>query len=132
MQRARPPFGYGPYEPPGFGGGRPAVIVWYRIYALAVVALYASIFVLWQFWVPSAADGDMTVADATSLMLLGIFGLVFGAFFLLAAFVPYKPWGWTVGLVAICLGLSSCLIVVTIPLLIHWMKPATKAAFGRL
>jgi hypothetical protein len=51
---------------------------------------------------------------------------------LCAAMVPYKPWGWTVGLLVIGAGLASCMVLFAIPLLVFWLKPETKAAFGRL
>lgn len=137
MPPPRRPFGYEPYVPPGFAGRRPAAIVWYRIYAASVVVLYVGFFVLWQLFVPLGpntapqrvgwtAEGTMAVVALLSVVA------AFAGFFVLAALVPHKPWGWTVGLIAICLGLSSCFIVVTVPLLVFWLKPETKAAFGRL
>ncbi|MBX3198026.1 MAG: hypothetical protein KF894_07760 [Labilithrix sp.] len=130
------PFGYG-YEPPGFSRGRPAVITWYRVYAASVLALYVGFFALWQTLVPAgpeeaAADFQPTLAGSVTVAALGLVGLGLGSLFAVGALVPYKPWGWTVGLIVICLGLSSCTAVAAIPLLIHWMKPQTKAAFGRL
>ncbi|MBX3261565.1 MAG: hypothetical protein KF782_17915 [Labilithrix sp.] len=128
------PFGYG-YAPPGFTRGRPAVITWFRVYAATTLALYVGFFALWQFLAPAGPDEahrQPTLAGDVTTAALGLLVFVFGGLFALGAFVPYKPWGWIVGLVAICLGLSSCTAVFAIPLLIYWMKPETKAAFGRL
>jgi hypothetical protein len=124
------PFGYGPYEPPSSSRGRPAVIVWYRVYAAMTLLLYVGMLVGWTM----INTGDRGHGPETAIMLLIVLGaaLVFGGFYAVAAMVPYKPWGWTVGLIAICLGLSSCLVVFAVPLLIYWMKPEAKAAFGRL
>lgn len=124
------PFGYGAYEPPRSARGRPAVILWYRVYAATTLLLYVGMLVGWTM----LNTGDRPHGPEAALMLLIVLGaaLVFGGFYAVAAMVPYKPWGWTLGLVAICLGLSSCLVVAAVPLLIYWMKPETKAAFGRI
>ena len=131
------PFGYGAYEPPGFERGRPAVITWYRVYAVTMLVLYGGFLVLWLLMTPggpAAAQDGPHAAPATliSLVVVGLVALAIGGFYAIAAMVPYKPWGWTVGLIAICLGLSSCMVLAAVPLLVFWMKPETKAAFGRL
>lgn len=131
----QPPFGY--YEPPPSQRGRPAVITWFRVYAATTLALYIGFFVLWQFLTPSGPNEvhrelHPTLAGALTVAVLGFFVLGFAAIFAVGVFVPFKPWGWTVGLIAICLGLSSCTVVAAVPLLIFWLKPQTKAAFGRL
>jgi hypothetical protein len=131
------PFGYG-YEPPESSQrGRPAVIMWYRVYASVTLLLYVGFLVLWMVMSNAAfssATPNAQTAQASALMMLIVIlvTLFFGFFYVIAALVPYKPWGWTVGLIAICLGISSCMLVAAIPLLIYWMKPETKAAFGRL
>jgi hypothetical protein len=136
MQPTRPPFGYEPYAPPGFEGRRPAFIRWYRLYAASVVVLYVGFFLLWQLFTssgPNAAPQEVGWTVEGTMMVVALSMVVaFSGFFVLAALVPYKPWGWTIGLIAICLGLSSCLMVAAVPLLIFWLKPETKAAFGRL
>mgnify|MGYP001476109940 CR=1 FL=1 len=123
-----PPFGY--YEPPASQRGRPAVIMWFRVYAVATLLLYVSFVGLWVS-LSSGGPGHRP-GEALILLVVGMLMLVCGGFYAIAAMVPFKPWGWTVGLIAICLGLSSCMAVAAIPLLIFWMKPETKAAFGRL
>lgn len=75
---------------------------------------------------PGAAQAQL----ATLLVLLS--SLAFAVLFGVATFVPYKPWGWTIGVVALGLGLTSCMVIFALPLLIYWLKPETKAAFGRL
>jgi hypothetical protein len=133
---AQQPFGYVPYEPPRSQAGRPAVITWFRIYSATTVLFYLSFFAIWQFMAPSGKaggrHGHMEPTQLGFLVGIGLFVLLFGGLFAVGALVPYKPWGWVVGLVAICLGLSGCLAPFAIPLLIFWMKPETKAAFGRL
>jgi CHASE2 domain-containing sensor protein len=124
------PFGY---QPPTTMGGRPAVITWFRVYAWTTLVFIGLIGVLaaWQYLAPSGP----TAGPPRSVVIL--FGLVivtlaFGSFHAVAATVPYRPWGWTVGLIAICLGLGGCAMFAAIPLLVFWLKPETKAAFGRL
>ncbi len=129
------PFGY--YEPPPSQRGRPAVITWLRVYAVTILALYLGIFALWQFLTPAGPNEPShglhaTPAGVATVVVLGLLVVGFAALHAVAAFVPYKPWGWTVGLLAICLGLSSCTALAAVPLLVFWLKPETKAAFGRL
>jgi hypothetical protein len=134
MQGDPQPFGYGPYAPPEATGSRPAVITWYRVYASMMVMLYVGFLVLWLFLTPSSGTGTGAANPEVVISLLIVLGVVllFGGFHAVAALVPYKPWGWTVGLVAICIGLTSCTAVAAVPLLIFWLKPETKAAFCRL
>jgi hypothetical protein len=46
-------------------------------------------------------------------------------------FLPRRRWAWIVGIVQIALGLTSiCTMAAAVPLLIFWVKPATKAFFN--
>lgn len=134
MESPRAPFGYGNYAPPEATGSRPAVIMWFRVYAAMMTMLYVVVIGLWMFLAPSSPNVHTTrEAEAQGMIfLLGAVCLLCGAFFATSALVPFRPWGWTLGLVAICVGLTSCSAVVAIPLFIYWIKPETKAAFGRL
>jgi hypothetical protein len=116
------PYGYG-YEPPSIARGRPPVIAWFRVYAATCFVFYVGFVAIWLYFTP----GDLTRSVGVSLIAVAL-GAVFGV----GTFVPYKPWGWTLGLVAISLGLVSCTLFVAVPLLVAWMQPETKAAFGRL
>ncbi len=54
-------------------------------------------------------------------------------FYAVAALVPRKPWGWTVGLIAV-IGMFFPFIItlaLMIPLLLFWLKPETKRAFQK-
>jgi hypothetical protein len=64
--------------------------------------------------------------------VLVLFGTIFAALLLAGAFAPYRPWGWTVGLLALSFGLVSCTFPFAVVLLLHWRRPMTKAAFGRI
>ena len=58
-------------------------------------------------------------------------GVLFAIPFLIAFFIPRKPWAWTYHIVMICIGMTGCTIVASIPLLIFWLKPDVKGYFGR-
>jgi len=127
----------GGYEPPqSQGGSRPAVITWFRVYACTSLLLIAGFLAFMMFTSLSAMSNSYNPQSSSTLAAMLIIyialGLISGAFYVVAALVPYKPWGWVYGLVAICFGLSSCLVFAAVPLLIYWLKPETKAAFGRL
>lgn len=118
------------YTPPAASGGRPAVIVWYRVYTAVGLIIYTAIPALAAFM--TLAMGERHVATLLPLAVFSLVAFAFMAFYGIATFVPYKPWGWMFGLVAIAFGMASVLIVVAVPLLVFWLKPETKAAFGRL
>jgi len=66
-----------------------------------------------------------------SVML--ILGLVFFVPYAVAPFLPRQSWVWVLGLVLICIGLTSTVCLpVSIPLLIFWFKPEMKAFYGRI
>jgi Na+/pantothenate symporter len=74
--------------------------------------------------------------SAEELMITGIIYAVLGVIlflvFAVALFLPRKPWNWIVGIVMMALGMTSCCFLpFLIPLLIYWLKPETKAYFGR-
>jgi hypothetical protein len=129
---------YGPQEPPqypnpyGYGYdapvGPPAVWPWYMAYAIGMAVLYLLVFAL---GVLLLFVGDK-VEDQIQGGVMAIMGLPFAGIFGAAPLLPKKPWTWTYHLVLICLSLTSgCCLVISVPLLIHWIKPETKAFFGR-
>lgn len=107
-----------PYAPPAArGDARPAVIRWFRVYAGSLAVVYLVL------------GGAGIAAGSAALGVAGVLlALVHGG----AAFVPFKPWGWTVALVILALGLASGAFLLALPLLVQWFKPLTKAAFARL
>lgn len=126
-----------PYAPPReVRDARPRVIFWFRIYAAAMTALSLAVLSL---AVASAlsASGAITGApgDASpyyvALLTLGA-SLVLAVLFAVATFVPYRPWGWSIGLLAIAMGLVSVSVFFAVPLLVLWVRPNVKAAFARL
>jgi hypothetical protein len=111
-----------PYAPPTVpASARPATIMWFRLYA-AVMALANAAGAVVLF-TNLAHEAFSVFVAITCLALL--------AFHVLAVVMPLRPWAWTVGLVVIALGIPGITIVFALPLLIAWMKPTLKAAFGR-
>jgi hypothetical protein len=110
------------------------VFFWYKIYAGMMAAMYA---VLVAFGVFMLVAGSWSGGkDAAEVVIGGgvyaVFGGVFFLIFAVALFLPRKPWTWIYHIVLICIGMTSCcLLPFSIPLLINWLKPETKAFFGR-
>jgi hypothetical protein len=119
---------YAPYAPPAeVRDARPAVIRWFRVYA-AVMATACMAALGLAIWSAVRADGGPRLVPILSCVVAATFAALYGV----ATFVPFKPWGWTLGLVAIGLGLGGCTIVFAAPLLVLWLRLPTKAAFARL
>jgi hypothetical protein len=59
-------------------------------------------------------------------------GAALAVVFAVALFLPRRRWNWIVGIVIIALGMTSCCFApFLIPLIVYWVKPETKAYFGR-
>lgn len=119
-----------PYVAPTASRGRPGVITWYRVFAVAQPLWYVVALVGWALTMPVGTGSLVTPLLDLRLHVASI--AILGAFYGFAALVPYRPWGWTVGLVAIALGLATCLAPASVALLVFWLRPETKAAFCRL
>jgi hypothetical protein len=109
-----------PYEPPRARDARPLAIQAFRAYAALLFVMYVALAVVFGFVSPS--ESLFVPAGCAALAVLYA-----------AAFVaPIRPWAWTLALVAIGIGLTGFTIVFAIPLLVVWIRPTTKAAYGRL
>ena len=87
------------------------------------------------FLIPGLIPVDAT-EDAMALKIMGgmylLMGLIFAAVFTVGLLSKRQSWAWIYNVVLICLGMGSCLFLpAAIPLLIHWLKPETKAWYGR-
>jgi len=117
-----------PYQPPAESrDARPAAIRWFRVYAvaMAMLSLVPSLLVL-----TSRLGG--AGADTTTVVSLVALSVLLASFYAVAAFVPFKPWGWSWALAAIALGVISGGALFAVPLLFFWFQPRLKAAFARL
>ncbi len=113
---------------------KPPVMTWFVAYCVFMTLLYLFCFVVGIVFVATEPTGrDMSADEARVMGMVFIgMGLVLAVPFAIGPFLPRKPGAWVFGLVLICLGLTSvCCLPVTVPLLIHWIKPETKSYFGR-
>lgn len=112
----------------------PPVIKWFKVYAGVLSVIYFLVLVLGFFILMSdPAPGDTTALQrAVGLTIFfGVVGLLLAAF-VVGLFLQPRPWVWIYDLVLIVSGFTSCLTLpFSIALLIFWLKPETKAYFGR-
>lgn len=118
---------------------RPPVVTWYNVYCGAMALLYGLVAVLGVVFLylgmnePTLVDEEF---EAAELLMIGLICLAMGIVLMVpyaaAPFLPQKSWVWIVGIILIAVGLTSCLtMVVSIPLLIYWLRPETQRYFGR-
>lgn len=107
---------------------------WYRVYCGAMVAIYVLTMGLGAVLIFSPPDPDSfssaenTIAGSVYLVI----GLVFAVVFAVALFLPRRSYNWIVGIVMMAIGMTSCCFVpAVLPLLIFWVRPETRAYFGR-
>ena len=146
IDNGEPSYNYEPqyrstYSPPAYGAtfaesndlGR-KTFFWYRVYCGSLAALYAVV-VVGGLMMTYFKPGE-TVEEAQQMMITGVvyavIGAIFFAIFAFAIILPPKPYNWIVGIVMIAIGMTSCCTwPAVIPLLIYWIKPETRAFFGR-
>ena len=114
---------------------KPRVLTWFVAYATFMAIVYALCVAggAWVLAVPTDAlasrDLDPAEVQIQGALLLVIslpLMLAFGA----APFLPRRKWVWVYDLVLVAIGLTSvCCLPITIPLLIYFIKPETKAWF---
>jgi len=113
----------------------PPVVIWYKVYAGLMAVMYLLVLVggiALPLIAPEEVDLDADDPPAWAVSLVvGCVSLPFAAAYVAAFFVPVKPWAWIYHLVLICIGFTSvCCMLASIPLLIFWLRPETKAYFG--
>jgi len=110
----------------------PAVFFWFKVYTGFMTALYVGCLILAPvlFFIGTRSMGEERAVLMIQAVIFGSIGLVLAVACVLPFFLPRKPWVWVYDLVIICIGLTSCCFLpATIPLLIYWIKPETKAWF---
>lgn len=117
---------------------RPPVVVWYRVYCGLMAGLYLLVLAAGIFLATVGPEvmPDVSSEDAMAMEISGWVYLVLGAVFFvpfaMGLFLGNAPWCWIYGIVLICLSFTSvCCLPAGIPLLIFWIKPETKAWYGR-
>lgn len=129
---------FDPYAAPAsHRDARPAVIVWFRVYAAVMMLaslgmLGLAILMGYAATRPEVALDPNAAGAPLVAIVLTLLATALAVLYGVAIFVPFKPWGWTIGLVAIGLGLAGGSVIFAIPLLVFWVKPEVKAAFARL
>ena len=113
--------------------GRKAFL-WYRVYCGSLMVLYL-LFTFLGVFIAAFAPATRDSSSEENFILgivYAVMGAVFFIVFAVALFLPRKPYNWIVGIVMMALGMTSCCFLpFLIPLLIYWIKPETKAYFGR-
>lgn len=117
----------------------PQIVIWYKVYAALMGLLYLFVVglgILYTF-LPNWIEDDPRMGENEALLIsvIGVFlifiGLILSVLFFFTLFKKPAPWLWTFDLVLICLGLTSaCCMIVSVPLLIFWLKEETKNYFG--
>jgi hypothetical protein len=92
------------------------VIKAFRAYAIVLALVWTAASIA----VAIRAPGVVIVPAAALAILHGV-----------AAFVPFRPWGWTLAFVTLGFGIASFAFVLALPLAIAWNRPIVRAAFGR-
>lgn len=110
----------------------PKCLFWFKVYAGFLAFIYL---------VLAAAGGVLLALPSLAgeerfLGVLGVVYLALGVVFAVAFLVPFflkpGPFAWVYGLVLICIGFSGCpTVFASVALLIYWIKPETKAYFGK-
>ena len=111
----------------------PPVYKWFVAYCILMALMYLTLAVMGVVFGFIEPERDMSAAEAKIMgVVFVILGLVFFVPYAAAPFLPRQSWVWVLGLVLICIGLTSlCCLPVCIPLLISWLKPEMKAFYGR-
>jgi drug/metabolite transporter (DMT)-like permease len=121
---------------PGRQVARPGVIGWYYAYCGLMALLYLGCILFGVAGIAfrsEIADKETPPEVIVVLgVLLALLGAVLMAAFVVAPFLPRRPWVWIYHIVLIALGMTSaCCLPVCVPLLIFWIKPETRAYFDR-
>ena len=110
------------------------VVMSFKIYCGFLCLLYlavdaASLF----FFLGNPAELEMSALEARLVGgLLLVVGLGLFIAYLLPLLLSPRSWLWTYDLVSIGLGVTSpCFLPACMPLMIFWIKPATKNHFGK-
>ena len=111
----------------------PPVYKWFVVYCILMALLYMTTAIIGIVFMFIEPDREMSAAEAKIMgSVFLILGLALFVPYAIAPFLPRKSWVWVLGLVLICIGLSSaCCLPACIPLLIFWLKPEMKAFYGR-
>jgi hypothetical protein len=100
-------------------------VLLYRVYAGALLVVYALIAVLFVVLAVGSEDAEIMFQAA----IVVPFTLGFSVFQAITMWMPRKKWAWISGMVVLGFGISSCCLPFALPLFLKWAKPGFKAAF---
>lgn len=108
---------------------------WYRVYCSVMLLIYIAVTAIGIGLMFLSGSANST-EDENEMFFVGIAYLLIGPIFAIAyaaaLILPRKPFTWVYGIVMIAIGLTSCCFLpAAVPLLLFWLKPETKAYFGR-
>ena len=103
-------------------------MLYVRMYLVAQVLLLLGLIAL--FVGVGFMDGleDADVFQAIVMSFACMFGIVLNA---AALWMPRTKWSWTLGIVILGMGVSSCCLPLALPLFMMWAKNEFKAGYIR-
>ncbi|NNE98430.1 MAG: hypothetical protein HKN25_05340 [Pyrinomonadaceae bacterium] len=124
---------YGGESPDGQETARKTYF-WYRVYCMVMLVIYLMVIGIGVLVMVLPPDSPSQSPEENLIIgtVYAVLGVIFAIIYGIALFLPRKPYNWIVGIVLIAIGMTSCCFVpACLPLLIFWIKPETKAYFGR-
>ena len=118
------------------GAPGPKVVAWQHRYCAFMAVVYVLcvaggvLLIVFRHQLADEQDSptELLVMGVILAAVSAVMAIAFGA----APFLPAAPWVWIYHLVLMALTMTSmCCLPFAIPLLIGWIKPETKAYFGR-
>jgi hypothetical protein len=114
---------------------RPAVVGWFKVYCSVIGTIYIAVAIAGAALALYAQQLSDSAEETMELVIQGYLylalGIVLAGVHFLALLIPRKKWSWIYGFAPIVIGLTSlCCLPMTIPLLLWWIKPGTRAWFG--
>lgn len=112
----------------------PAAVIWFKVYTGAMALMYVGCFIgglAMAFFAEEMPERDRTEIYIQGIVF-AVMGLPFAIACTLPLILPRKPWVWVYDIVIIVIGMTSCCCIpACVPLLIFWLKPETRAWFGK-
>ena len=122
-----------PNAPYSASQSAPGVVIWYKVYLGFLAFLFlicVGVGTIPLFLDVSEADLDGLPPALFAGIYMGV-GIVFLIPCLVGFFLRRTPGAWIFHLIMICIGMTGCTLVFSIPLLIFWIKPEVKTWYGR-
>lgn len=115
-------------------GGRPPVVLAYRVYSFLLAVTWSLIALLGVVFLTRADEWANEQYPRSHFFVYGgsllAFGITFGALYLASLAFPRRPWAWTAQFVLIALGLTNvCMLPAALALLLVWRRPETRDWF---